>query len=183
MAPMPKKSVAPQAKKASGGAVLKILNMAAALKVKQGKAMKHKLICPLTGIQGTSTICNALADLKKKDLMEITSEYLIVTDAGMEDADINAVELDNAPITNEQHQQTFLKPLKLGKLALDIFNIFKDGYNYSKADALKGLNKEPNSTSCNAFADLKKKDVIEYKNGGKPVQAVQDLFPLDPRPE
>jgi hypothetical protein len=169
--------------KAVTGAAAKILNMAAAIKTKTGKDMKKKLVKALTGIQGDSTIRNALSELKNRDLLEVTKYSYVVTEKGMDHADLTSVDLDNTASTNLEHQQQALEPLKLGAMAKSIFEVIKDGRVYSKVDILAVLNKDANSTARNAFAELEKKDVIEYIDGKKKVQAAKDLFPFDPRPE
>ncbi|KAL3902347.1 MAG: hypothetical protein SGARI_005882 [Bacillariaceae sp.] len=179
---------APPAKKASSvkgkkptGATAKLLNTAAAWKAKYGEDIERKILPTIAGVGGASTIRNGFAALKKADLAIVTATHVVVSDTGMEEADIGSVTLADRPTTNAEAMEQKKVDLKLKQKEIELVDLMADGRNYSKDDIANALfDGKKNSTLRNFLAALKKKNVIEVV--GSSFRLHSDLFPFG-RPE
>jgi len=173
----------PEKKASTGKAYMKILNTAAALKATLGKDLDRKQISILTGINGASTIRNGLADLKKQNLAEVTPESVIVTEKGMEEADLSEVDVATIPTTNKDYQENIKVQLKLTSKELEVFDAMANGRVYTKDQIMIAIDGKKNSTFRNLLAGLKKKNIIEPAAEKDSFQLHKDMFPFEARPE
>jgi len=164
------------------GAHMKILNAAVTMKQTLNKDLTKQLIPAVTGIQGASTIRNALAKLKKLDYIEPeVKEAIVPTDKGMKNADVSHVNIGTMPSSNEDYQEKVKEHFKLKEMARNVFDLIADGRVYTKDQVASALGLKKNSTFRNLMADIKKKGIIEAR--GDSLQLTEAMFPFDPRPE
>jgi hypothetical protein len=148
---------------APSGAAATILNTVAALKAKRGKeSIERKKLSALTGIQGKSTIANALTKLKVNGWMEVTASTPTITDEGMDAADPGAVAVDDIPTTNVGFHDAVKKQYKLKAKECDLFDHIADGKTYIKKDVAAAIDCKMNSTFANMMTKLKKHDILEF---------------------
>jgi Mn-dependent DtxR family transcriptional regulator len=167
----------------SAGASNKILNCAVVHKSKTGKNLEVKMITLMTGIQGKSTIRNALAKLKKLNWIDTdVKDGIVVTEVGLENADPNAFDMNNAVTTNKEHLDNIKEHFKLNEKAIAAIDFISSGRVFTKDEVANALGMQKNSTLRNLFADMKNKGIIEY-HGKSSLQLTKEMFPFDPRPE
>jgi DNA-binding CsgD family transcriptional regulator len=171
-------TMAPKEKRVigKGGAAMKVLNAAAKWKVERNKDLPRRKVPFLTGINGSSTIRNAFAALKDELLIEVTKESVVVTDRGMELADLDAVDLSSAPSTNTEYLES--RKVKLTARECAVVDTIADGLVHTKNEIAERLNMKRNSTFRNLMAALKKKDIVEYKDNDS-IQLHEDMTPFD----
>jgi len=179
-----KKSTTTKHKVADGGsgAHMKILNAAVTMKQTLNKDLTKQLIPAMTGIQGASTIRNALAKLKKLDYIEPeVKEAIVPTDKGVKNADVSDVNIGTMPSSNEDYHEKVKEHFKLKEMARNVFDLIADGRIYTKDQMASALGLKKNSTFRNLLADLKKKGIVEAR--GDSLQLTEAMFPFDLRPE
>jgi hypothetical protein len=164
------------------GATAKLLNIAAAWKVKYGEDIERKMLPIIAGISGKSTVRNGYAALKKVNLITTTSTHVIVTEEGMEQSDIGSVTLADRPTTNMEVLEQRKIDLKLTMKGVQVVDFMSDGSIHTKDDiANECFGGKRNSTFRNLMSDLKKKNVFEFV--GSSVRLHKDWFPFGGRPE
>jgi len=150
---------------ALSGAALTILNKAAALKKAMGHdSLERSKLPSLTGIQGKSTIANALTELKNDGLMLVTPAEIMITESGMETAnpvDVAAA-LEGIPTTNVEYHKSIKEQYKLKPKQIEFFECIQDGKKYQKEEVAKKLGMKTYSTFANLLTGLKKLGIIEY---------------------
>lgn len=164
------------------GAVSTILNKAAALKSALGQeSLERKKLSALTGIQGKSTIANALTKLKNEGWMIVTPDSITITESGMTKADPIAVQsaVQDIPTTNAAFHEQVKKQYKLKPKAIELFDSIQDGNSYEKEKLAKALGMKVNSTFANLLTSLKKFGIIEFDR--KTVRLTDDMMPFEPR--
>lgn len=160
----------------SVGATMKILNTLAAHKVKFGQdTVDKKKLGALSKVPGASTVRKALAKLKQDGWIVVTKDTVEITSLGMENADIDHVDI---PTTNEEHHNTVKADLKPKEV--DLFNEIKDGHIHSKKDVIKALGMQNNSTWRKLVAALANKNILEHSKDD--LQLTKEMFPIVPRP-
>jgi hypothetical protein len=129
--------------KSGGGAVKKILHKVAALKMILSKpSVECEKVYALTGIQGESTIKNALSKLKKERrlflLLVKEPKTIYITEEGMEAVDpimVMAEAAANIPTTNDAFHDSIKVQYKLNaKAILLLFDHIKDRRSYRRQD-------------------------------------------------
>ena len=166
------------------GAALTILNKAAALKLGLGQdKIERKQLSAVTGIQGKSTIANALTKIKNEGWMIVTPNDVTITDEGVEAADQDAVAaaVKDAPRTNAQYLESIKKHHKLSDRAIQLVDYIQDGARYEKEDVAAAIGCKMNSTFSNLLTSLKKLGIIEFDR--KTIRLTDKMFPFEPRVE
>jgi hypothetical protein len=167
---------------APSGAALTILNTAAALKAKRGKeSIERKKLSALTGIQGKSTIANALTKMKNNGWMEVTPSTLTITFKGMELADPSAVSMADIPTTNVGFHESIKKQYKLKPKECALMDSIADGKTYIKKNVAAAIGCQMNSTFANMMTNLKKHDILEFDR--TTMRLHDEMFPVEPRSE
>ena len=167
-----------------GNAWMTILNKAAALKMAlQQDFLERKKLSAITGIQGKSTIANALTKLKNDQLMNITPDSITITAKGLQRADPKIVEeaAKDIPTTNKAHHENVKAQLKLKPKQTELFDYIQDGRTYQKAEVATAINLKMNSTFSNLLTSLKKIGVIEFDR--TTIRLTDEMFPFGPRGE
>ena len=168
----------------ASGAVLTILNVAAAQKLRLGQdSIDRKTLPALTGIHGKSTIANALTKIKNNGWMVVTPQEVTITEAGIAAADAEAVQaaMQNIPTTNAEYRQSVQDQHKLKAKAVELINYIQDGASYEKEDVANHLGLKMNSTFSNLLTPLKKLEIIEFDR--KTIRLTDKMFPFEPRVE
>ena len=166
------------------GAVLTILNKAAALKTALGQdSLERKKLPALTGIHGKSTIANALTKLKNEGWMLVTPDSVTITGSGMNAADPTAVGtiMEDIPTTNAAYHKSVKEQYKLKPKAIELFDCIQDGKVYEKEKVAEKIGMKMNSTFANLMTSLKKHGVIEYDT--KTVRLTDAMMPFEHRAE
>ncbi|KAL3917637.1 MAG: hypothetical protein SGARI_007659 [Bacillariaceae sp.] len=159
------------------GAAAKVLNTAAAWKVKYGEDLERKQVSAIAEIPGASTVRKAFAALKKLGLITVTATHVVVTPRGMDEADASQVELADRPTTNAEVLEQRKKDVKLTQKELDVVNFIADGNVYTmKSIADACFDGKQNSTLRKLKASLKSKGLVEYVDSG--LQLHKNLFPF-----
>ena len=158
---------------------MKILNAAAANKVKTGDDLDRNQISALSGVLGASTIRNALTALKKSQLVEVTASKVIVTEQGMEEADPGEI---SVPTSNTQYHKQTKQHFKLKPKTCAIFDLLADGRKHTRQEIADCLcDGKTNSTFRNAVAPLNKHKLME--RDGNSFWLVDKMFPIVTRSE
>ena len=169
---------------ALSGAALTILNKAAALKKALGQnSLERSKLPALTGIQGKSTIANALTKLKNDNLMLVAPGEITITDLGMEKvnpAEVTAI-LEEIPTTNAEFHEKVKETHKLKPKQIELFECIQDGKAHQKKEVARKLDMKMNSTFANLLTSLKKLGIIEFEN--KTVRLTDTMMPFEARPE
>ena len=165
-----------------GPTPMKILNVAALQKVQFGKDLDKSQISVLTGIGGGSTIRKGLAALKKQEYIEVDGGNVIITDKGMDNADLSSIDLASLPKTNRDHHETIKTQRKLTAKEIAVFDTLADGRVYTKEKVRIATGSQKNSTWRKLLASLKNKNVLEYPDANS-LQLTKEMFPFEPRPE
>ena len=168
----------------ASGALLTILNVAAAQKLRLGQdSIDRKTLPALTGIHGKSTIANALTKIKNNNWMVVTPQEVTITEAGVKAADAEAVQaaMQNIPTTNAEYRQSVQDQHKLKAKAVELINYIQDGASYEKEDVANHLGLKINSTFSNLLTPLKKLEIIEFDR--RTIRLTDKMFPFEPRVE
>jgi len=177
-----KAKLAPSGGSSNGGAHTKILNTVAALQQNLGREeVERKKLPALTGIQGKSTIANALTKLKNSDWMTVTPTKVSITDKGMANADLSAIDQIDLPTNDADYHESVKNQFGLKPKAIELFDVIADGRPHKKKDVVAALGMKMNSTFANLLTGLKKLNIIEYT--ASEVQLHADMFPFGGRPE
>ena len=155
---------------------MKILNTLAAHKVKFGQdSVSRKKLGGLAKVPGASTVRNALAKLKKELWVEVNGDEVVITDRGMQHANVEAVEI---PTSNAEHHAKIKQDLTAKQVAL--FDLISDGHVHSKTEVMEALGMSKNSSWRNLLAALAKEHIIEHEKDK--IQLTERRFPVVPRP-
>ena len=158
---------------------MKVLNAAAKWKVHFKEDIPRDKVSIVTKINGASTIRNAFAALKKDLLVEVTKDNtVVVTEKGMELADLDAVDLSSTPSTNKEYIESQKTAMKLTNRECEVVDIIVDGLVHTKDEIAESLQMEKNSTFRNLMAALKKKGFIIYV-GADSIQLHEDMKPFE----
>lgn len=165
-----------------GGAAMTLLNTVAGLKHALSQLSVERIKLPsLTGIQGKSTIANALTKLKNQGFMIVERDFVSVTDAGMQAADPEAMAqaAANVPTSNAAQRELVAKQYKLKAKA--VMEYMADGKTYIKTEVAAEVGCKMNSTFANLLTGLKKAGTIEFDR--TTMQLTDAMFPFEPRSE
>ena len=167
----------------ASGAVLTILNKAAAMKSLGQGVLERKKLSALTGIHGKSTIANALTKIKAHDWMVVTPQTVEITEMGLQVVDTDAVQqaIGDIPTTNAQFLQSIKDQHKLKGKQVELMNYIQDGKRYEKEDVASAIGLKMNSTFSNLLTTLKKLDIIEFDR--KTIRLTDKMLPFEPRAE
>jgi hypothetical protein len=164
-----------------GGAAMKILATLAKLKIQTKKdGVEKKKLGSLTGIDGASTIRNALAKLTREGKVDPTRETVSITDEGLQAVDTTALDQIKLATTNKEHHESVKSGLK--KREVDLFEVISDGRVYEKTHVAKELGMTMNSTFRNLVAAVVRVDIVEHVGKGS-IRLHENMFPHEPRPE
>ena len=124
----------------------------------------------------TGTYKNAITTLKKKEYMEVDSEFLTPTELGVE----NAKQVDVAKSNQEQLEMA--KERVTGVKGKKLMDILADGKAHAREAVAEELDSDPTKPSWKNFLSLvKKQDCLEYcdDEDGNPALRLPDwIFPF-----
>ena len=127
----------------------------------------------LQGINGASTIRNAVAKSKKDDLIVVEGKTVALTEKGMNNSNRLA---DMSSNSNEEYQKKKIDDAKLNTKMRMLLDYLKDGKAYSKTELLTELDMTANSTWRNMIAKLKNEGFIKIKT--TLIELSDEMFPL-----
>ena len=127
----------------------------------------------LQGINGASTIRNAVAKSKKDDLIVVEGKTVALTEKGMNNSNRLA---DMSSNSNEEYQKKKIDDAKLNMKMRMLLDYLKDGKAYSKTELLTELDMTANSTWRNMIAKLKNEGFIKIKT--TLIELSDEMFPL-----
>ena len=127
----------------------------------------------LQGINGASTIRNAVAKSKKDDLIVVEGKTVALTEKGMNSSNRLA---DMSSNSNEEYQKKKIDDAKLSTKMRMLLDCLKNGKAHSKTELLTELDMTANSTWRNMIAKLKNEGFIKIKT--TLIELSDEMFPL-----
>lgn len=181
-------STKPSKKSSSAGGIpahVTILNTIAFQKIRFKKeSVERKQLPSLTHIKGKSTIANGLTKLKNAGWITFTSQDVTITDLGMDNVDMTALDNVKPPATNKEHIEAVIEDhsqIKSKEKAMGLIKIIIDGRRYQKKDIAEELGMKMNSTFANLLTSLKKANIAEYDK--ETIRLTDEMFVCKPRVE
>jgi len=161
--------------KAMSGAPQKLLDVVAQLAATSRKdEVCRKQATHMTGIQGKSTIANAITKLKTFGFVVVTPDTITVTAKGKDAA--QPIDPSTIPTNNKEYQELKKDQCKLTAKALELFDVLADGRAHPKADVAAAIGCKLNSTFANLCTKLKKNEIITFDKAT--IQLSPSMFPF-----
>ena len=165
----------------SGGAIQCLLDVIATLmtepKFSSSSFIPREKIdayMKLQGINGASTIRNAVAKSKKDDLIVVEGKTVALTEKGMNNSNRLA---DMSSNSNEEYQKKKIDDAKLSTKMRMLLDCLKDGKAHSKTELLAELDMTANSTWRKMIAKLKNEGFIKIETTNM-IELSDEMFPL-----